>query len=894
MAALNGPGARLLTALALVIVVLLPAGVQAQGAEETFAFAEGLYGQENYQLALEKYTAFLQQHPDHANASLATFRAGECNFRLDRYAEAARWFEQLTERFPESEEAEPAWLWLGDARFKTAEYEAAAAAYASLLERFPDSQHAPTAAYWRGESLYHLGRFQEAADAYADALDRGLGEHEKPYALYSIGLCRMQLEQPGPAAEHFSRVVEEHPASPVAAESRYLLGNALRAQQKYPEALAAYQAVLANYAQSPFAAWAQSGIAGTYFQQGDYAKAREAWEELIARFPDSEASAEARLRIADSYYHQEQWQRAAELYEAIVAEGGQWAPEARFWLGVSQLKRGRSDEALSIFQALITNHPQHPRVGDAWLRIAEIRSASGAHDAAMAAYESALQAVQDPERRAQINLAMRWARYQQTQSQEALAELEQAVRDDPTASSSAELALRIARVHFDAGHYDRAREMLDLLARHHPKSRQATDGKYLLAAIHERTGDTEAASALYQQILEQAGESGSSGYAAAALAGIHAERGEIDQARELIARMEREGADPASIGFALYRTAEALRRAERPEEALALYNRSVEIAPDADSAPYARAGAGWCRLGSDLPGAIEAFRGVLADSPGSGAVPVALQGLVAAAQKLFDAEDYAQADQIYASIIEGFPEAKIVGDAQYGRAWALLRQDKSEQALPLFRAAIENASSPAMVVDARYQAARLLAGRGDHAAAVALLEPLRSGAEDAERLPWAMLLLAQSHLELDQPEQAASVLTTALGQWPEHEIAARANLALGRSYRALNRPSDAIGPLRSAVGGGDGAIAARARYELGEAIRESGDLAGAAEELLKVAILHPESEWAPVAQFAAGQCYEQLGQTGNAVTSYKVIVRQYEDAQEWVARARTRIEQLQQ
>jgi len=69
-------------------------------------------------------------------------------------------------------------------------------------------------------------------------------------------------------------------------------------------------------------------------------------------------------------------------------------------------------------------------------------------------------------------------------------------------------------------------------------------------------------------------------------------------------------------------------------------------------------------------------------------------------------------------------------------------------------------------------------------------------------------------------------------------------------------------------------------------------VAQAAEEFLKVAILHSNPAWAAQGQFAAGACYEQLGQSANAVKSYQVIVDRYAGETEWVARAKERIAAL--
>ncbi|MBD3293337.1 MAG: tetratricopeptide repeat protein, partial [Armatimonadia bacterium] len=600
------------------------------------------------------------------------------------------------------------------------------------------------------------------------------------------------------------------------------------------------------------------------------------------------------LREADCAFHLEQWQDAVAAYDAVVKAGGEHAPTALFWLGVSQERAGDEAAALATLQRLIDQHPEHPRAGDAWLRIAGLRVAQGDSEGAMAAYAKAAEVIEDPARRQQAQVALTWAKYQQSQSPDVLTDLETLVRNEPASALAGDLALRIGRVHFDAERYEQAAEMLSLLLEHHPEGANVADATYLLAAAHERLGNADQAERLYEQLAENTEAGGSAGYATAALVGIHAENGRIDQARQLIDRMEKQDADAASLGFALYRTAEALRHAEKPQEALPLYQRAIQVAPEADSAAFSRAGAGWCRLDDDPGAALADFRAVLEDSPESGAVSLAMDGMLAAAQKLFDDEKYAEAAEVYAEIVAAFPESAAAGSAQYGQAWALLRQDRPDEALALFGAAAGSLEAGPMATDARYQAARLLAEDEEYARAADLLRPLQGAEQEGERLPWALTLLGRCELERGEAQTAAEVLANALKRWPEHAAAPGASLSLGRAYRALDRSSDALEPLRRASEADSASVAAQAQFELAGAMRDGGDAAGAAEEFLKVAILYPDSEWAPEAQFAAGQCYEELDQADSARRSYQVIVDRYADTGDWAAKAQQRLEALEQ
>ncbi len=885
----------LLVGAALLVPIASALCQEAAQAENDFAFAEGLYGQENYDLALQKYLVFIEAYPEHPNLSLAMFRAGECNFRLGRYAAAAPWFEKVSTRFPDSDEIEPALLWLGDSRFKAGEHEQALAAYEALVAKFPDSRHASTAAYWQGESHYHLGRYEEAARAYEDALKRGLGEQEVPYALYSIGLCYLQVARPADAARYLSRVVQEHPDSPVAGESQYLLARALHRQGEVQKALAGYQAVIDRHGSSSFVPHARMGVADCDFRQERYEQAIEQYRAVVAQYPTHELAAEARLRIGDSLFHLERWEETAGAYEAAAADpASKWAEDGLYWLAVTRERQDQPEAALAAHLRLTESYPDGPHAGDAWLHVGRLKAAAGDIEGAVTAYETAAEKTQDPGRRREALSAAQWARYRQAQSPEALDQLAQTVRDAPTAESAAESAYRVGRAYFDAGGYAPALEMLTLLVDNHADSPRIAEARYLMAACHERLDRPEEARRLYSEVAEANAGSEYGAWAMSALVGMQASAGEIDQAKRLFATLERGDAPAGVIGFGAYRLAEALRDAERGGEATEFYAKSLKADPQGECAPWALVGAAWCRLAEEPAQALVSFEKVLDDFATSAAAGSALDGLLAAGQAQFEAEDYDAARQTWQGVLGRGAEGKVAGLAQYGLGWVLLRQDAPEQALEHFIAAAQAPVPADVQTDARYQAARLLADGEQWARAVELLEPLRTQTGEDESLCWALTLLGDGYLELGRPEDAVTAFGAVTERWPEHDLAPAAWLGLGKSHRALGRNEDAVAALRQSAEQGRSRVAAEARYELGLALREGGDTAAAAEELLKVAILHPVPEWAAPAQFAAGQCYEELGQTENAIRSYRVIERQYADQTQWAEKAAARIRELEQ
>lgn len=892
------PCSAVLTAVAVAWALVWVGEVcQAQGsaqAEKDLAFAQGLYGQENYQLAAEKFAAFVRQYPGHANIPLALFRAGECLYRLGRYEEALPYFDQLTRQFPDSAEAEPAWVWLGDTRFQLKQYDRAAAAYAAFVHKYPDSDQVGRAAYWQGESYYHLGQHEDAIAAYRLALERTLGDQEAAYARYAIGWSYLQLKQPDHAIVYLQQVLDRHPASPVAAESQYLLGTAYKARKDYPLALAAFEKVLATHPGSEFAAYAREGIAWCHFEQKAWESALIAFQQVVTDYPASKPAAEAQLRIADCLYHLERWSEAAPIYERIAADRtSKWAAEALYWLARTYERQGDAEAALAAYRRLVAEWPASSRLVDSQLRIGRLEAAAGRPEAAAAAYKAAADAAGEQGDKLQAVVGLAWAKYQQDKSDESLAEVDRLLRQTAQSPMAQELGCQVAYLYYAAGKHQSALDLLETLIASNPRSTRLGEMLYLAGACHDKLGNQAKAEELYQRAIVDGEQTEYAGYATAALVDLCARRGNLDQARSLAEALEKSGASTDARAYALSAIAEALYRDQRHAEAIPFYLRALELAPDGPAAPAAQLGLAWAKLAAGDPTAGEAFRAVAQRYPRSEAARRAPEGLLAVGEKLFAEGKFAEAQEYYQRVVDDFGDSDCAGAAHYKLGWSLLKQEQPELALPHFLQAADKPGLEAVIADARYQAARMLVDQGDFPQASSLLEPFADMYRVSERRPAALALLGRARLELGQHDPAAAVFRMVLDQYPDHPAAAEAWLGMGRIHRKQGHLDQALTALDKALAIATGPTGAEAQYELAACYLDRGDTRRAAEEFLKVAILYPHERWAARAQYEAGQCYEQLQDTDSAIRTYRVVVRDYPTQQQWVDLAQARLKALQ-
>lgn len=887
-------GVLRLTAYMLLTAVVASPGCFAQDqAEKDLAFAQGLYRQENYPLAADKFVAFVKAYPNHANISLALFRAGECLFRTSKYEEAQPYFERLTRQYPDSAEAEPGWLWLGDSHFQAKRYAEAADAYGTLLQKYPNSEFAGRAAYWQGESYYQRGQHQQAIAAYQLALTKKLSDQEAAYARYALAWSYLQLGQPDQASEYLQQVLTKHPTSPVAAECQYLLGEASKTRKDYPAALTAYQAVLTKYPSTKFAAYAQAGIAWCSFEQKAWEPALEAFRKVVTDYPGTPPAAEAQLRTADCLFHLQRFAEAAPIYEQVAAgKDSKWADEALYWLAVSYEQKPDSAKAIAAFTRLTSDFKQSPHLAEAYLHVAHLQSADGKADAAYVAYQRAIDCG-TPEIKQQAAAGLAWARYQKDKSEPALAELERAVNQDPKSPTAADLGYRVAFAHFEAGRYQPALTMLQTLMTSQPALGKQVEVMYLAAACYDKLNQDAKAEELYLKVLKDSKQSEYTELCASGLVGLYARQGNLEQARNVVANLQKSGASPETRACALNAVADALTQAKQYAEGVRLYTKALETAPNSSAAPSAQLGLGWARLGAGDSTAADAFLAVLKSYPNSPAAKRVPEGLFAIGEALFDKGKYAEAQAAYQRLLDACPGSQMNAEAQYKIAWSLLKQEKPSASLPYFVQAANGTKLPAVAADARYQAGRLSYESGDFKQASALLEPFRQQYQDAEKTPNALILLGRADTELKLTDPAQQVFQLVLTRYPKQVAVPEAWLGLACLYRQQQATDKALDALGKCLATATGVTGAEAQYELAACYKQQGDTKRALEEFLKVAILYPDDHWGARAQYDAGQCSEQLKDTAGAIKAYQILVRDYPKQQQLVDQAQARLKDLQ-
>ena len=202
------------------------------------------------------------------------------------------------------------------------DYDEAIETFQAIIDNYPYSEYAVLAELAIADAYFDDEKYEEALSYYRDFTDLHPQHERVPYTIYRSALC------------HERRV-----------------RSANRDQTSTREALVFLDQLLAKY---PYSEYAGDG--------------EVLWRELRTTL------AEQVRDIGDFYLKRDEWESAAERFRSLLNEypGLGLDAEALYKLGVCYAAMNRTEEAESIFQAIVQNYRESDVARDAADRIASM------------------------------------------------------------------------------------------------------------------------------------------------------------------------------------------------------------------------------------------------------------------------------------------------------------------------------------------------------------------------------------------------------------------------------------------------------------------------------------------------------------------------------------------
>ena len=404
----------------------------------------------------------------------------------------------------------------------------------------------PYARYYLGWSWLRQSDFGRAGQVFDDLAATYPSHELYPSVVYLAGWSHFSAGEFDRAAGWFSRLTGTQ--GELAQKSLYLYAKSLLNLKKREEAAQALQRIASATPASPWASDALFDYAGVLSDMGQTRQAADAYKRLADMFPDSPLREEAVYQRADTFFAHGMWADARTAYDEYRTRypKGRQVDAALYWGGQAAQTAGEDMAAALLWEKLIAEYPDSPFRGSALEKTADAYAHVQQYAKALGLYSRFITDYPDQARADRADIRAEQIRYLATGQ----------------GDKEAELSAIIAR---ESG--DRKRQAtIDLARLYIFSGGQKADAGYRLLLPVIKEGDPLAA----PQAQTLAGE-------------YFYRRGDLaEAARQFIAAAVIPKVDPKAAAPSLYRAAEMMRLAGKPDEVKALVKRLETAFPDSE------------------------------------------------------------------------------------------------------------------------------------------------------------------------------------------------------------------------------------------------------------------------------------------------------------------------
>ena len=507
--------------------------------------------------ALKDYTL---KYPDDLRSRLDYLKD---LFLMKRYADIAREADAVRRQYPSLDEQDPyaaivvSYL-RGLSLISSKEYGRAVTDLSSIQDAAAQkaglSVIVPYARYYLGWAYLRMSDFAHAARVFDDLASAYPSHELAPMVLYLSGWAHFSSGEFDAARGDFARVSSMPSQGDLAQKSQYLYAKSLLNLKKLDEAAPALLRIAGASPPTPWSSDALFDYAGALSDAGQARQAADAYKKLIDTFPDSPLREDASYRRAEAFYLHGMLPEARAAFDDYRTRfpGGKLVDAALYWGGKAAQSAGEGMAAVLLWELLVTGYRDSSFRGPALQQTAEAYAAAQQYPRALELYTSFLKEYPDQARAARADIRAEQVRLLATGEGDREAALSAVIARE-TGDRKRQATIDLARLYIYGG--DR---------------RADTGYRMLLPVVKE--GDPRGAPQAQVLIGE-----------------YFYRKGDLaEAARQFLAAALLPKADPGVSASAIYRAAEMMQLAKRPDEVAALVKRLEAGFPDSDWTVKAR------------------------------------------------------------------------------------------------------------------------------------------------------------------------------------------------------------------------------------------------------------------------------------------------------------------
>ncbi|MEP6602360.1 MAG: tetratricopeptide repeat protein [Spartobacteria bacterium] len=298
-------------------------------AQRQLEYAEGLFHQKLYDLAIPEYEKYIDQYPNGSGRATAYFFLGESYRALNKNSPARKAFQAVLDNYPESDFAGPAAYVLGETAFNEKNFGAALPLFHRAAAKSKEPSIALSARYFEARCFEALDKKDEACGIYLQVIDaKGANPYRDDcrYAAASILFSRGKKID---ALKQYEALANEAQKPALKAEAAVRGGviavDLVQAEKgKVDKGIIDKAASLLQKGRTmpeagKFRAIAQVGYLRLQYYSGQYAQLLVDYKKEQQKIPE-EARAEVMLLVANAERQLNHAREAGVIYDEIIAK----------------------------------------------------------------------------------------------------------------------------------------------------------------------------------------------------------------------------------------------------------------------------------------------------------------------------------------------------------------------------------------------------------------------------------------------------------------------------------------------------------------------------------------------------------------------------------------------
>lgn len=947
------------------------------------------------QIQLEKHAAardtldgFIQKYPQNSDVAHARYRVAECSYHLDELARAETDFAKCLKDFPKDPFREYALFYLGDTLRRLGKAKEAAVSLQDSLSLFPQGRMAAEARFSLAQATEAAGDSAKALLLYGEAA-KGTQENRGDAAQLALANLLFGQKKFHESVAAYDAVVARFPESRLKSVATLNSGFALYQNNDFSNALARFDKAEANPKQATIAGY-WKGL--TLKALRDYSAASEILIDVEKKAGDMPIAESVVYQLADCQFRSGQLAQAEASFLKVTQKWpkGQFADHSLYFatecilesarVAEPAVKTTRLKEAellLSKFErdyATSSIRMSHKLQEGQFLML---RATPEDMKQAEELYDAVLKSTQRPQTQADARYQLARVRQAQGDSQGALAAiapLAEAVIKDPKTGVPESLIL-YAYLSLEAGKPLDSMKSANSYLQHNPKGPLRDQAWAHVATAAAKTRDWtvadkavssllsdhpesplvsrtilivaetaydakhwQAAGRFFETLLSPGPESPFHAPALSGLAWSKFQQMDYESATQRFQQFVKEHAEHKLAPAAGFMIGEALQHASKFAEAATAFEEAFKKFELHEQAFLA--GIQAARIQAQLKKTDEANRIYAAVEGRFSMRPEHDELLNEWALVLYEAERYAEADELFRRITNEHPDSSVADNARFSLAESDLINGKVQFARTSFAALADDEKADAEVrEDSLFRVIGIDADAEKWKEVVASAEQFVKQFANSQYIFDVRFYRGNGQLNLDETEAAEQTLTPlteqaanpAIGEsaWVGHlwallaesqvrqkkyqaviETAEKARVwkadspthymvdeVVGRAWKNQAKFTEALAAFTRVVESEAGSrteTAAKAQLMIAEIHLLQKKYPEARDGYLKVYFLYKFPEWQAPALFQAGQCEEHIGTKASrdgAQKWYQTLQKEF-GATDFAKRAAERLTKL--